>query len=274
MTQIQTKGLRRNTIDKFYTKPKIADYCINVIQQTLNISKTHDLIIEPSAGNGVFISAITQICNHYKFYDIQPEHDDIIKQDFLELNNIPQTFSKIHIIGNPPFGRQSSIAIKFIKKSCQFCDSLSFILPKSFRKESLQRHFPLQFHLVHEEDLPKNSFLVDGNEYNVETILQIWIKQDIDRQGIVKIRPNSFQFVKKTENHDISFRRVGVYAGKIDTETKDKSIQSHYFIKFLDNTDLDTIIKKLQTITYPTNHTVGPKSISKRELILEFNKVL
>jgi hypothetical protein len=44
----------------------------------------------------------------------------------------------IHIIGNPPFGRQSSTAIKFIKKSCLFCNSLSFILPKSFKKDSLK----------------------------------------------------------------------------------------------------------------------------------------
>ena len=40
------------------------------------------------------------------------------------------TFNKIHIIGNPPFGRQSSLAIKFIKKSVEYCDSISFILPK------------------------------------------------------------------------------------------------------------------------------------------------
>ena len=53
-----------------------------------------------------------------------------------------KNYKNIHIIGNPPFGRQSSLAIKFIKKSCEFCDTLSFILPKSFKKESLKKHFP------------------------------------------------------------------------------------------------------------------------------------
>ena len=35
-------------------------------------------------------------------------------------------------------------AIKFIKKSCEFCDSVSFILPKSFKKDSLKKTFPLK----------------------------------------------------------------------------------------------------------------------------------
>ena len=46
---------------------------------------------------------------------------------------------KIHVIGNPPFGRQSSLAIKFIKKSCSFSDTISFILPKSFKKDSMKK---------------------------------------------------------------------------------------------------------------------------------------
>ena len=53
----------------------------------------------------------------------------------------------------------------------------------------------------------------------------------------------------------------------------DKSIQSHYFIKF-DNPLTDEIFDKFTTIDYCCkNHTVGPKSISKQELIKEFNKI-
>ena len=276
---LQSKGLKRNTIDKYYTKKTIADLCIDVIKHKISISKKQDLIIEPSAGNGAFIPQIKKLCKNFKFYDIKPEHSEIIQQNFLDLNHkefLTQNFSNIHIIGNPPFGRQSSMAIKFIKKSSEFCNSISFILPKSFKKDSLKKYFPLQFHLIHEEDLPEKSFLIDGVEYNVDTILQIWEKQDVKRKEIQKVIPMSFTFVKKTDNHDISFRRVGVYAGKIDTDTKDKSIQSHYFIKFLNtnNGSIDDIINKLNSITYPINNTVGPKSISKQELILEFNKVL
>lgn len=81
-------------------------------------------------------------------------------------------------------------------------------------------------------------------------------------------------FVNKNKEHDISFRRVGVYAGKIDKETNDKSIQSHYFIKFTNNNSTDNNIKLLKNINFEFNNIVGPKSISKQELIKEFNKYI
>ena len=128
----QTKGLKRNTIDKYYTKDNIVNLCLNYIKEYIKINQ-NDLIIEPSAGNGAFISGIKLITNNFEFYDLEPNNDEIIKQDYL-LYNYEGNYNKIHIIGNPPFGRQSSLAIKFIKKSCKFCDSISFILPKSFKK--------------------------------------------------------------------------------------------------------------------------------------------
>jgi len=143
---IQKKGLKRNTIDKYYTKPSIVTSCLQYVNENLVIHAT-DLIIEPSAGNGAFVSGIKKITPNVLFYDLEPENEEIIKQDYLTLNyeSIRDKFNTnaIHIIGNPPFGRQSSIAIKFIKKSCEFCDSVSFILPKSFKKDSLQKSFPL-----------------------------------------------------------------------------------------------------------------------------------
>jgi predicted RNA methylase len=164
-----------------------------------------------------------------------------MKQDYLcfPYDDLKKKFNMIHIIGNPPFGRQSSLAIKFIKKSCEFCKTVSFILPKSFKKDSLKKAFPLEFHLIIEEDLPNNSFLVDGAEYTVESVFQIWEKKTTHREVVEKIEPNHFIFVNKTNHPDISFRRVGVYSGKIDKAIDDKSTQSHYFIRFTNNKSVD-----------------------------------
>ena len=96
-------------------------------------------------------------------FDIDPKKGYMIEKDFLKLdlekyNQAKQEVPhRIHCIGNPPFGRQSSTARKFIKKCSLFCDTISFILPKSFRKESYQKAFPLNFHLVKEYDLKKDS---------------------------------------------------------------------------------------------------------------------
>jgi len=276
LSGVQSVGLKRNTIDKYYTSVDVATKCAELIKQNVTIAQ-NDICIEPSAGNGAFIQCIKTLFTAYIFYDLEPEHTEIKKQDYLSLDttNIEETYNRIHIVGNPPFGRQSSLAIKFIKKSTKYCHSISFILPKSFKKNSLKKFFPLNFHLILEYDIPKNSFLVNGKQHDVPCVFQIWVKKGLKRTPPVKLIPKHFTFVKKTEDHDISFRRVGVYAGKIDIETENKSPQSHYFIKFKDVEVNEELLEKIKNIYFEcSDYTVEQKSISKQELIKEFNQIL
>jgi predicted RNA methylase len=272
-------GLKRDTIDKFYTKSDVAKECLENILEHIQIDSVNDLIIEPSAGNGSFITEILQQCKNTMFYDIEPEHALIKKADYLllDFNPLTNTLGKIHVIGNPPFGRQSSLAIQFIKKSALIADSISFILPKSFKKDSMQKHFPMNFHLVFQSDLKDNSFIQDGNPVDVPCIFQIWQKREEERQVVAKLDTDSsiFQFVKQDETPDISFRRVGVNAGTIDDKELDKkSFQSHYFIKFGPTINKKEFIKKMRQIEYTHDNTVGPKSIGKQEIIREVNKLV
>lgn len=270
-------GLKRDTIDKFYTNLNIASQCIRWFSENINIENT-DVIIEPSAGNGSFIDGLRALSSKCLFYDIEPEHADIIKQDFLEYStsNIngfdPNT--KIHVVGNPPFGRQATLAIQFIKKSCSFAHSISFILPKSFKKDSMRNKIPREFHLVFESDLPEKSFCVDGDDVNVPCVFQIWEKRDELRDKPIVEKPVGFKFVTKRDPHDISFRRVGVNAGVVDTKTENKSPQSHYFIRFTNDSNLNDNVEQVRNLQYATNNTVGPRSISKPEVIHAFNHIL
>ena len=113
---MQTSGLNRDLIDKFYTNPTVSKQCCNTIKTIIEIDNENDIIIEPSAGNGSFILDILKMSSNCLFYDIQPEHPDIIEQNYLDFDcnslELPDIHSKIHVIGNPPFGRQSSLAIK------------------------------------------------------------------------------------------------------------------------------------------------------------------
>lgn len=272
---IQEKGLRRNTLDKFYTKIAVAERCVALVKQHVNISHD-DLIIEPSAGNGSFINFIKKLSDHHRFYDLEPENDEIIEKNFLEIDHskIKKKYDVIHVIGNPPFGRQASLAIKFIKKCCQFADSISFILPKSFKKDSLKKHVDKNFHLIYESDLDDGSFLVNNIEHDVPCVFQIWQRQNKIRDDTNKIKPINFKFVRKDSEPDISFRRVGVNAGKITIDTDDKCTQSHYFIKFTNGKSMEDNISALKYIKFEFNNTVGPKSISKPELTKEFNRLL
>jgi len=270
MKMKQNKGLKRNAIDKYYTKESVVDNCIGYVKEHIEINED-DLIIEPSAGNGSFIEGIKLLSKNYRFFDIAPENDEIVEQDFLEYVWEKKT---THVIGNPPFGRQSSTAIQFIKKASLFAKSISFILPKSFKKERMKKSFSLNFHLVFEIDLPENSFLVDGIEHNVETVFQIWEKRDKNRAIVENVEPSCYEFVGKMDNPEISFRRVGVKAGAISESILDKSIESHYFIKFTNGKTVRENVESLRNIEFHHNNTVGPRSISKSELIHEFNRVL
>ena len=273
----QNNGLKRNTLDKYFTKPIVSNNCIQILKTKIEITK-NDFIIEPSAGNGSFIQSIKELTTNHLFYDILPENNEIIKQDFLELTisqiKLLTNNNKIHIIGNPPFGRQSSLAIKFIKKCCEFANTISFILPKSFKKDSMKKCFNNLFHLVHENDIENNAFLVNGIEYDVPCVFQIWIKREFVRENAEKVKEHGYEFVKKNNNPHISFRRVGVNAGVISKDIENKSEQSHYFIKFNNGMSIDENIKLLENIHFDFNNTVGPKSISKSELITIFNTQL
>ena len=69
-------------LDKFYTKPEIAKKCVRYLQENVIITDD-DILLEPSAGCGNFLKALTD----YKVvaYDLVPEGDNIIQQDFLKL---------------------------------------------------------------------------------------------------------------------------------------------------------------------------------------------
>jgi len=253
-------GLRRDTIDKFYTKPEVVKICIELVKSFVG---KDDFIIEPSAGNGAFFEL--QTLANTLFLDIEPEDDRIQQGDFLSFK--PPHVDKIHVIGNPPFGRQSSLARKFIKHSCSFSTTIGFILPRSFKKSSYQASFDKSFHLVEEFDLPSNSFTYDGKDYDVPCVFQVWKRSDTNRPIKHKLKPTRYEFVN-SEDADVSFRRVGVYAGTFSEDTN-KSKQSHYFIKFLDGYNID----RLNSIQFDNNNTVGPRSISKQELIEKLNNL-
>ncbi len=253
-------------MDKYYTSPTTVSRCIYLFKQHVCI-EPDDIVVEPSAGSGAFLGPLTDIHPNVVAFDIKPEGDGILERDFLtvELNSN----SRYHFVGNPPFGRQSSLAKKFIKKACSYGQTVSFVLPKSFKKDSFQKTFPLDFHLVISEDLPPYSFELEGKPWDVPCVFQIWEKRGYDRDVSEKIEPTYWKYVKKDESPDVSFRRVGVYAGRMDREIESKSVQSHYFIKLDMNVD-EFMAKYDAQSWFESGNTVGPRSISKSEL----NKVL
>lgn len=133
--------------DKYYTPIDLATYCINKTYDIIGKENISD-VIEPSAGNGSFSNQLD--CTAY---DLYPEGDNIIKQDYLELD-LSYRKSRL-IIGNPPYGRCLNLAQKFYKKSIKLGDYISFILPISQLHNTNSMY---EFDLIHSEDLGKREY--------------------------------------------------------------------------------------------------------------------
>ena len=276
-----TGKFRENSKDQFYKKPAVAAECVRALLEHLGESASEYLWIEPSAGAGAFLVSLPPALEHIGL-DIEPCGDGIVAANFLEWTLPPlPPGKKVCCFGNPPFGRQSSLAKAFIRRASEFSDVIAFILPRSFVKPSMSGAFPLQFHCVHTHDIPPNSFSVNDEDYDVPCVFQIWQARDEDRTLEAKVLPVGFAYVKSDASgdadYDLAFRRVGVFAGRCfkrsESEKEKYSAQSHYFLKFEGTVDIDALIEGINAHEFPTN-TVGPRSLSKSEANLVINQLL
>lgn len=263
-----TKSLgKKSKNDKFYTKESIVKELLSLINL-----KEYNYIIEPSAGNGAFSKNIENCIA----LDIEPEEDRIIKQDFFSfiLNKQKET-DKILVIGNPPFGQQAKLAIDFFNYAASFCDTIAFILPKSFKKSSIQNRINLNFHLFFEKDLPENSFLLNGEDYSVPCVFQIWKKQSKERKKI-KLPTTSFlfDFTIEVDKADFRVQRVGGNAGKAFID-KNGAKSSNYYLINKSKYTTEELVETINKIEFSgITDTVGPKSLPKGEFILELEEKL
>ena len=250
---------QKDSLDRFYTKSEVALQCLNQLQ--LN---RYNCIIEPSAGDGAF-SDLIQNCFAY---DISPNKDTIQQADWFALDKSQfKVHSDILVVGNPPFGQQNTVAIAFFNEAAKFSDTIAFILPLSFKKDSIQNRLDLNFSLVKEYELSNNSFIFNGADYAVPCMFQIWERTPEPRKRKkLRTTTNLFAFVEKGQA-DFRIQRVGGNAGKASFDL-DRAAASNYFIKNNSSLSNSQLVELINELKFPSiEFTVGPKSLSKGELI-------
>ena len=226
-----TTKLYSNKIDndKFYTKNSTAKICIDIIDFSI-----YDFVIEPSAGNGSFLS---QIPHANKIgIDINPECDDILKMSWFDYA-IPDTYSKVLIIGNPPFGIRNNLSKKFIKHSVSFSNvyTIAFVLPNVYNKHTMQRVIPKEYRIKTALLLPENSFEIEGETYHVPCTFYVFEKS---KGPDLRFDPSLYQDTtdwKYGNDLDYNFYVMGA-----SFEVKDKPEKSNrgYYIKINPNKDV------------------------------------
>lgn len=251
-------------LDQFYTDPVYAQQFFTKINQAVDLNN-FDHLLEPSAGSGSFYNLMDPA--RRIGLDLDPKAPGIIKTDFFDWV-WPIGYS-IATIGNPPFGKNAGLAVKFFNYSAKFSEVIAFVIPRTFRKASVINRLDDQFHLIFDEDVPANSFIFNGAPYDVPCAAQIWIRKNTKRPRVATYKLNQitewFEIVDPAQS-DFAIQRVGGRAGQIrTTDYKTFSPLSHYFIK-AHKPEVLSIFQKVNFDSVKFN-TAGNPSVSPSELI-------
>jgi len=269
-----TTEIREQGLDKFYTIPKISKKCIESVGSIYDWSKW-ELVVEPSAGNGSFFNVIPS--DKKIGIDISPENQDIIEQDFFTYKP-PSSIKDILVIGNPPFGKVSSLAIKFFNYASNWATVIAFIIPRTFRRISVHNRLNQNFHLVFDEDIPTNPCSFTPRMM-VKCCFQIWEKREEKREfydlPTSHIDWDFIDFGPKDSNGqptppdgaDFAIRAYGGKCGeivKINLQTLRP--KSWHWIKSKIDTTL--LINRFKNLDYSLSfNTARQNSIGKGELV-------
>lgn len=257
-------------LDQYFTKRSLAKKLYDITEPLLrDYGVSFDCWLEPAAGDGAFFELLPP--DQRMGIDIHKQIEDpnVIEDDFLTIPLDAFQGLRYVAVGNPPFGQNAALAVKFFNRCADMCEAVAFIVPRTFKKYSVINRLHRCFHLVHQQDLPDNSFEIDGEDKSVPCCFQMWIRRGIDRSKITVYRSHAdLEFLPTTrlDEATILFQRVGGAAGtfKQPGTGLGYSWKSNYHIKCS-----DTVARILRSITFwPTKyHTAGNPSISKSDLI-------
>ena len=182
-------------LDKFYTKKETVEKCVSI----LDLDK-YEVIIDPCAGSGAFLEFLPE--HKTVSLDIEPDISSIAKMDFFDFT--PALINKYLVIGNPPFGKNSSLAKRFFKHAASFSNTIAFIVPRTFRKVSTTNQLCLHYHKVQEIVLPDDAFeLPDGTPYSVPSVFQVWERRKMEREKIILPSKHADFKILSAEDYDI-----------------------------------------------------------------------
>jgi predicted RNA methylase len=218
--------------EQFYTPPEVADQVMRNVKKRIG-PLSGRILLEPAGGTGAFIDAakahgLTKVVS----FDIEPHHKKIELGDFLdqEINH-----SGLLTITNPPFGRNNSLSIPFFNKAAEVSDLIVFIVPRSWRKWSVQNRLNQYFHLVRDDDLTINYVDVNGQDAHAKdrlrTCVQYWERKSKLRP-IVKVKDMGIIERSTPELADAAMTLFGYNCGKLTTDFERRKVTTQMYLKF------------------------------------------
>lgn len=210
-------GNRRKTgVEQYYTPRGLA---FDLSSKLVAITGIDNNFLEPAGGNGSFIDALSRLgAKNIEAVDLYPKHPSVQKADFLGYE--PKGRNLV-TVSNPPFGRNNSLSIPFFNHAAEHSDYIAFLVPRSWRKWSVQNRLDRRFHLISDQDVAVN-YVTDsgiriGTNNDLRTCFQIWEKR-ADLRPKLKVENSGLVTKCAPEEADIAIRVFGFGCGKVYRE--------------------------------------------------------
>lgn len=231
----QKLGNRRVTgTEQFYTPSDVAR---NLTQFALEHIPNwqNKAFLEPAAGTGSFLKALQENgVEKLTAIDLHPKHNLVTQADFLEFTT---TERGIVTISNPPFGRNNALSIPFFNRAATFSDHIAFLVPRSWRKWSVQNRLDPHFQLVADIDVAvgyEDEFGEAVSESNeLRTCFQVWSRTETARQPI-KIPDNKLVAKASPRDADVALRVFGFGCGTVIWDFERQPNTTLMFLKIHD----------------------------------------
>lgn len=225
--------------EQFYTPPALASQLVEIAVRSIP-EFSQRKFLEPAGGTGSFIAALEQAgVESIKSVDLYPKHPKVEKANFLEFESEDRN---LVTISNPPFGRNNALAIPFFNHAANFSEYICFLVPRSWRKWSVENRLNTNFHKVLDEDVfvsYQDSAGEPVKEANdLRTCFQIWQRRETSRPLVV-VPDNGLIQKASPEDAQLAIRVFGYGCGKVLKDfppqrnttlmflrTKDASVQS------------------------------------------------
>jgi hypothetical protein len=190
---IDKEKTQAQELDQFYTNPKVSKRFVEKIDELYGFDN-FDFVIEPSMGEGFIYNFLPT--DKRIGLDLEKNHPDCLEGDFLEWTPeksgitwepLLQKTDDMIFVGNPPFGRNSSLALEFFERCSYYSDVVCFIIPRTWMKFIIHRNIPSDFGLYWQAVLPDASFIHNDKPYEVRCVAQCWSRfdprPDLDIEG-------------------------------------------------------------------------------------------
>lgn len=222
--------------EQFYTPTWLAEKLVVDVLNVMSDKEKETLYwYEPAGGTGNFVKAALKQGLVVSSSDIEPKHELIRKVDFLKFHDFAKLRQHWVVYGNPPFGRNNSLSIKFFNHAASFerVEYIAFLVPRSWRKWSVMDRLNPLFECIYDIDLVDNFVDESGVEFtgsSLKTCFQIW-KRSTSLRKPVEVEDRGYITKCEPDVADVSLTVFGYGCGKVKTEFERVSNSTQMFLQ-------------------------------------------